>query len=146
MFELRSSVLIWIWTELAFTSHAKWSTVKLKITRVAPLILWKLDVTYIYINYSNLLWINSDIIRGVVVRCFFIFNYMIIKINIYKKIWKNNINKKKIYVKTTMIWKWIKKHIFLIESLIFLFIYLFFVLTMIFFKWKLIIIMETSLN
>jgi len=146
LFELRSSVLIWKWTELAFTSHAKWSTVKLKITRVAPLILWKLDVTYIYINYSNLLWINSDIIRGVVVRCFFIFNYMIIKINIYKKIWKNNINKKKIYVKTTMIWKWIKKHIFLIESLIFLFIYLFFVLTMIFFKWKLIIIMETSLN
>ena len=49
MFELRSSVLIWIWTELAFTSHAKWSTVKLKITRVAPLILWKLDVTYIYL-------------------------------------------------------------------------------------------------
>ena len=106
--------------------------------------LWK-TITILNINYSNLLWINSDII-WVVVRWFFIFNYMIIKINIYKKIWKNKINKKKIYVKTTMIWKWIKKHIFLIKSLIFLFIYLFFVLTMIFFKWKLIIIMETSLN
>ena len=55
MFELRSSVLIWIWTELAFTSHAKWSTVKLKITRVAPLILWKLDVTYIYIYITAMM-------------------------------------------------------------------------------------------